>query len=119
MPTTAEQLLARVRYDSRGLVPAIAQDTRTHEVVMLAWMDQPALQRTLATGQATYFSRSRQRQWIKGETSGNTQRVLSVALDCDGDTVLLQVEQTGPACHTGARTCFSDDEPVAPSGSHG
>ena len=83
---------------------------------MLAWMDADALARTVATGEATYYSRSRQRQWIKGETSGNTQRVVAVRLDCDADTVLLEVEQTGPACHTGERTCFSGFDAVHPTG---
>lgn len=104
---SAEDILAQVHFDHSGLVPAIAQDATTHEVLMLAWMDRAALERTLSTGAATYFSRSRARQWVKGETSGNRQRVVAVALDCDGDTVLLTVEQTGPACHTGTRTCFT------------
>lgn len=98
--------LARVCFDHRGLVAAIAQDAADGTVLMMAWMDRPALERTLATGEATYFSRSRGEQWIKGATSGHTQRVLAVSLDCDGDAVLLQVEQTGPACHTGTRSCF-------------
>ncbi|MCC2593025.1 phosphoribosyl-AMP cyclohydrolase [Tessaracoccus sp. OS52] len=89
-----------------GLAPAIAQDALTGEVLMLAWMDAEALQRTLVTRKATYWSRSRQEYWVKGETSGNIQQVVSVALDCDGDTVLLKVNQTGVACHTGNRTCF-------------
>lgn len=101
-------ILAQVRFDEAGLVPAIAQDATTHEVLMLAWMDRAALERTLTTGAATYYSRSRARQWVKGETSGHHQRVLTVGVDCDGDTVLLSVEQTGPACHTGTRTCFTD-----------
>jgi phosphoribosyl-AMP cyclohydrolase len=84
----------------------IAQQWDTGEVLMLAWMDAEALERTLATGEATYYSRSRQRQWIKGETSGHTQRVREVRVDCDGDTVLILVEQSGPACHNGNRSCF-------------
>lgn len=110
-PTPADPgtpLLERVVFDDSGLVPAIAQEASTGEVLMMAWMDRAALEATLATGAATYFSRSRQREWVKGETSGNRQRVRSVAVDCDGDTVLLQVDQTGPACHTGSRTCFTD-----------
>lgn len=95
-----------VRYNSDGLVPVIAQAAGTNEVLMLAWMNEEALRRTLATGKATYWSRSRQEYWVKGETSGHHQAVVSVALDCDGDTILLTVEQTGAACHTGNRTCF-------------
>lgn len=105
MTTTAE-LLEQVRFNAEGLVPAIAQQWDSGEVLMMAWMDRDALERTLATGEATYWSRSRGELWIKGATSGNVQRVRSVALDCDGDTVLLRVEQTGGACHTGDRTCF-------------
>lgn len=103
---TREELVARVRFDGNGLVPAIAQQWDTREVLMLAWMDAAALERTLATGEATYWSRSRGEQWVKGATSGSTQRVRAVSLDCDGDTVLLLVEQVGGACHTGDRTCF-------------
>ena len=98
--------MLNVRYNSDGLVPAIAQDEDTREVLMLAWMDEEALRRTLTTGKATYWSRSRQEYWVKGETSGNHQAVVDVALDCDGDTILVTVRQTGAACHTGNRTCF-------------
>ena len=98
--------MLNVRYNSDGLVPAIAQDEDTREVLMLAWMDEEALRRTLTTGKATYWSRSRQEHWVKGETSGNHQAVVDVALDCDGDTILVTVRQTGAACHTGNRTCF-------------
>lgn len=101
-----DDFMARVRFTDAGLVPAIAQQWDTGEVLMLAWMDRDALERTLVTGEATYFSRSRQAQWVKGEGSGHRQRVRSARLDCDGDTVLLTVEQTGVACHTGDRTCF-------------
>ncbi len=93
-------------YNSDGLIPAIAQDADTREVLMMAWMDEEALRRTLATGKATYWSRSRQEYWVKGETSGHHQAVVSVAADCDGDTLLVTVRQTGAACHTGNRTCF-------------
>lgn len=103
---TAAELLQQARYNAEGLVPAIAQQWDSGEVLMMAWMDRAALERTLTTGEATYWSRSRGEQWIKGTTSGNVQRVRSIALDCDGDTVLLRVEQTGGACHTGDRTCF-------------
>lgn len=98
--------MLEIRYNSDGLVPAIAQDEDTREVLMLAWMNEEALRRTLATGKATYWSRSRQEYWVKGETSGHHQGVVNVALDCDGDTILLTVRQTGAACHTGNRTCF-------------
>ena len=89
-----------------GLLPAIAQDASTGEVLMLAWMDQAAYRETLETGRAVYFSRSRNRRWRKGDESGHVQHVLEVKLDCDGDTILLKVDQTGVACHTGARSCF-------------
>jgi phosphoribosyl-AMP cyclohydrolase / phosphoribosyl-ATP pyrophosphohydrolase len=94
------------RFDPSGLVTAVAQDAGTGEVLMVAHMNREALGRTLETGQAWYWSRSRQRLWRKGEESGHTQRVTAIRADCDGDAVLLQVEQTGPACHTGHRTCF-------------
>lgn len=94
------------RYNADGLIPAIAQDANTGQVLMLAWMNSEALAQTLATGEATYWSRSRKALWRKGETSGHTQRVLEVRIDCDQDTLLLLVEQTGPACHTGRNTCF-------------
>lgn len=96
-----------ISFNGDGLLPAIAQDHETGEVLMLAWMDEEALERTRRTGRATYWSRSRQQYWTKGETSGNTQEVLSMTLDCDGDTVLLGVRQQGPACHTGTRSCFT------------
>jgi phosphoribosyl-AMP cyclohydrolase len=94
------------RFNSDGLVPVIVQDATDGRVLMLAWMDAEAWRRTLATRQATYWSRSRQQYWVKGETSGHRQQVRQVQLDCDGDTVLLKVDQTGPACHTGTGTCF-------------
>ncbi|HEV2636863.1 MAG TPA: phosphoribosyl-AMP cyclohydrolase [Actinocrinis sp.] len=100
------QIAKALKRTEDGLVPAVAQQFDTGEVLMLAWMDDEALHRTLTTGRATYWSRSRRAYWVKGETSGHTQRVVSVALDCDGDTILVRVDQTGPACHTGARTCF-------------
>jgi phosphoribosyl-AMP cyclohydrolase len=99
----------RLKRSADGLVAAIVQQHDTHEVLMLGWMDDEALRRTLTTGRGTYWSRSRQEYWVKGETSGNTQRVVEVRLDCDGDTVLVKVDQTGPACHTGAATCFDGD----------
>ena len=104
-PAVAE----RLKRDGSGLVAAIIQQHDTGEVLMLGWMDDEALRRTLTTGRATYFSRSRQEYWRKGDTSGHTQWVREVRLDCDGDTLLLKVDQLGPACHTGTRTCFDDD----------
>ena len=95
-----------VRYDGDGLVPAIAQDAKTGAVLMLAWMNEESLRRTLASGDVTYWSRSRRQLWRKGETSGHTQRLVEAWIDCDGDTLLLKVDQTGPACHTGAPACF-------------
>ncbi|MEV8514712.1 phosphoribosyl-AMP cyclohydrolase [Dactylosporangium sp. NPDC051484] len=96
----------RLRRNEAGLVPVIVQEHGTGEVLMLAWMDDEALHRTLTTGRATYWSRSRNEYWLKGETSGHVQHVKSMAIDCDGDTLLLTVEQTGGACHTGNHTCF-------------
>ena len=97
---------ARLKRDAHGLVAAIAQQWDTGEVLMLGWMDDEALHRTLTTGRATYWSRSRQEYWRKGDTSGHVQRVRGVRLDCDGDVVLVSVDQVGAACHTGDRTCF-------------
>ena len=104
---------ARLRRDPAGLVPAVVQQYDTGEVLMLAWMDDEALHRTLTTGRATYFSRSRQALWVKGDTSGHHQHVRSVALDCDGDTLLVVVDQVGAACHTGDRTCFQTQLPTS------
>lgn len=95
-----------IKYNEKGLVPAIAQDSKTGEVLMMAWMNEEALSLTLSTGKAHYYSRSRNKLWLKGESSGNIQQVRSVRYDCDGDTILLGVEPMGPACHTGERTCF-------------
>ncbi|MGB7962548.1 MAG: phosphoribosyl-AMP cyclohydrolase [Propionicimonas sp.] len=102
-------IAARLKRNPDGLVPAVVQDVTSGAVLMLAWMDDEALRRTLETGRGTYWSRSRQCYWVKGETSGHTQTVREVRLDCDGDTVLLRVDQVGAACHTGAQTCFDDD----------
>ncbi len=99
-------IVARLKRDADGLVCAVAQQRGTGEVLMVAWMDDEALHRTLTTGRATYWSRSRAEYWVKGESSGHAQRVLEVRLDCDGDALLVIVDQTGPACHTGTRTCF-------------
>jgi phosphoribosyl-AMP cyclohydrolase len=99
-------LIDGVRFDAAGLVPAIAQSHTTGEVLMMAWMNRAALAETLATGRVCYWSRSRRSLWRKGETSGNIQRLVELRLDCDGDCILMVVEQTGPACHTGRRSCF-------------
>jgi len=92
--------------DLTTLIPAVVQDSTTNEVLMLAYMNSESLALTLGTGKATYWSRSRNKLWVKGATSGHVQKVISVALDCDGDALLIHVEQTGVACHTGERTCF-------------
>ena len=97
---------ATLRYNDAGLVPAIAQDATTGEVLLMAWMNAEAVARTLETGEVTYWSRSRGELWIKGATSGNTQRLVEFRVDCDRDCLLLRIDQTGPACHTGARSCF-------------
>ena len=104
---TSDQWLEQVRFGADGLVPVVAQDQKNGNVLMLAWATREALERTLTSGQAHYWSRSRQQLWRKGETSGHTQRVAEIRLDCDGDTVLYRVEQEGPACHSGQPTCFS------------
>ena len=101
--------LSMIRWNEQGLAPAIAQDAVDGTVLMLAWMNEESLRLTLETGYATYFSRSRQQLWKKGETSGHVQEVLAVKYDCDADAILLTVRQTGPACHTGARSCFFND----------
>ncbi len=95
-----------LKFDEKGLIPAIAQDADTHEVLMLGYMNQESLRRTLSSGEVWLYSRSRQELWHKGATSDNRLRVRSVFLDCDGDTILVQVEPSGPVCHTGNRTCF-------------
>ena len=97
------------RMESGELIPAIAQDAVSNKVLMLAWMTKEALELTLSSGFATYWSRSRNKIWKKGESSGNTQKVISVSFDCDSDAILLVVEQKGPACHTGEQTCFHND----------
>ncbi|WP_343999657.1 phosphoribosyl-AMP cyclohydrolase [Streptomyces thermocarboxydovorans] len=112
------EIAARLKRSPDGLLPAIAQQYDTGEVLMLGWMDDEALHRTLTTGRCTYWSRSRQEYWVKGDTSGHVQHVKSVALDCDADTVLVKVDQVGAACHTGARTCF-DADVLLKDGDHG
>jgi phosphoribosyl-AMP cyclohydrolase len=101
-----DDFLAAVSFNAEGLVAAIAQDHKSGEVLMLAWMNREMLLETLESGQVTYWSRSRQSRWRKGETSGHTQRLVEAYVDCDGDTLLFKVDQTGPACHTGNPTCF-------------
>jgi len=95
-----------LKFDARGLIPAVAQDHENGDVLMLAWMNAEAVARTLESGRVTYWSRSRQAFWIKGETSGNVQRLVEMRVDCDRDCLLLLVDQTGPACHTNRRSCF-------------
>ncbi len=102
----AEELLGAVRYDDDGLVPAIVQDASTRQVLMMAWMNEHSLRQTLEVGETVFWSRSRQEYWHKGATSGNVQRVREVRIDCDGDVLLFLVDPAGPACHTGAVSCF-------------
>ncbi len=106
MNESAAPLLAEIKFDAQGLVTAVEQQDDTGEVLMVAWMNREAIERTVATGQAHYWSRSRGRLWRKGETSGQVQRLVELRLDCDGDTLLLLVDQHGVACHTGRRNCF-------------
>jgi phosphoribosyl-AMP cyclohydrolase len=103
-------VIDRVTFNADGLVPAIIQQWDTKEVLMMGWMDAEALSRTLTEGRVTFWSRSRQEYWRKGDTSGHVQYVKGAALDCDGDTLLVAVEQIGAACHTGTRTCFDGDQ---------
>ena len=105
-PDTAPTLFDQISFDAAGLVPVIAQQYDTGEILMVAWMNRDAVGETLATGRVCYWSRSRQALWRKGETSGQTQRLVELRLDCDGDALLALVDQTGVACHTGRRTCF-------------
>ncbi|MDT4995378.1 MAG: phosphoribosyl-AMP cyclohydrolase [Actinoplanes sp.] len=103
---------ARLKRTADGLVAAVVREQGTGDVLMLAWMDDEALHRTLTSGRATYWSRSRSEYWVKGASSGHAQFVKGVALDCDGDALLVTVEQVGAACHTGSHTCFTDELPV-------
>ncbi len=103
-----------ITFDERGLVPVVVQEDGSGEVLMLAYMNDVAIRRTLAEGRAVYWSRSRQEYWRKGDTSGNVQNVVSVHIDCDGDALLLSVEQVGPACHTGTHSCFDESRQVSP-----
>ncbi|MBI3653537.1 MAG: phosphoribosyl-AMP cyclohydrolase [Acidobacteria bacterium] len=108
-----EAIWQQIQFDERGLVPAIVQDARSGAVLMLAYVNAESLAQTLASGETWFWSRSRSELWHKGATSGNTQRLISLAVDCDGDTLLLKVEPQGPACHTGERTCFFQHWPIA------
>ena len=110
MTSLAPDIAARLKRDGQGLVPAVVQQHDTGEVLMLGWMDDEALHRTLTSGRTTFWSRSRQEYWVKGATSGHHQHVREVRLDCDGDTLLVKVDQVGAACHTGERTCFDATE---------
>lgn len=101
-----KEIIDQLKYDEKGLIPAITQDYRTDEVLMLAYMNREAVEKTMETGRVHYYSRSRQSLWLKGETSGHFQNVKSISFDCDSDTLLLKVEQIGAACHTGHRSCF-------------
>ena len=114
MSTLDPAIAARLKRNEAGLFTAVVQQHGTGDVLMLAWMDDDALARTMETREATYFSRSRNEQWVKGATSGHTQYVHSVRLDCDGDAVLLEVDQVGGACHTGDHSCFDADQLLAP-----
>ncbi|HLH79383.1 MAG TPA: phosphoribosyl-AMP cyclohydrolase [Chthonomonas sp.] len=100
------QVPQNLKFDANGLIPVVVQDAHNGEVLMVAYMNQEAVERTLQTGRATYWSRSRQQFWVKGETSGNVQRVREMRVDCDKDCLLIKVEQTGAACHEGYRSCF-------------
>ena len=106
------RIAARLKRDARGLVAAVIQQYDTHEVLMVGYMNDEALRRTLTTGRMTFWSRSRQEYWRKGDTSGHVQYVKSLALDCDGDAILVQVDQVGAACHTGKRSCFEEGGPL-------
>lgn len=112
-----DERIAQVAFNADGLAPVIVQQWDSGEVLMLAWMNDEALRRTLTSGRAVYWSRSRQEYWRKGDTSGHIQVVHEARLDCDGDAILLRVDQTGPACHTGTRTCFDTTDLQAVDGS--
>ncbi len=120
MAASAEQELGstlHLKLDSAGLITAVTVDADTHQVLMVAFMNPAALEKTLTTRKATYWSRSRQKFWVKGEESGNTQEVVSVAIDCDQDAVIVKVRQKGPACHNGFESCFYREVVAGPTGS--
>lgn len=106
---TMKEIIKKLKFNENGLIPAIAQDEKTGEVLMMAWMNEESLNLTLSSGYATYFSRSRNSLWKKGDTSGHFQEVVSIAADCDFDCILLKVKQTGAACHTGKHSCFFNE----------
>ncbi len=106
LPLELKDVIAQLAFNEQGLIPVIAQDAASQTVLMFAWMNKDALQQTLATNYMTYWSRSRRQLWVKGETSGHVQRLVAMSFDCDGDAILCQVEQQGPACHTGRQSCF-------------
>ena len=103
---TQSELFTSLKFDAAGLIPAIVQDAKTQQVLMMAWMNEESLRRTLEIGETVFWSRSRQEFWHKGDTSGNIQTVIDLRLDCDGDTLLILVDPAGPACHTGEVSCF-------------
>ena len=107
LTSTVDEAVAGLKFDAAGLLPAVVQDDADGTVLMVAWMDAEAVRRTLSSGRTWFWSRSRRQYWQKGETSGHVQHVRSVTADCDGDTLLVRVEQVGPACHTGTRSCFT------------
>jgi len=111
-PDAVGDAVAGLTFDAAGLLPAVVQDETDGTVLMVAWMDAEAVRRTLTSGRTWFWSRSRREHWRKGDTSGHTQHVRSVTADCDGDTLLVRVEQVGPACHTGTRTCFAAPLPA-------
>ena len=104
-----KDIIEKLKFNEKGLIPAIAQDSETKEVLMHAWMNEESINKTIESGYATYFSRSRNQLWKKGETSGHLQKVVNITADCDYDTILLIVKQTGPACHTGEKNCFFNE----------
>jgi phosphoribosyl-ATP pyrophosphohydrolase/phosphoribosyl-AMP cyclohydrolase len=112
-PLGQAEFIGALRFDDQGLVAAIVQDATTHAVLMMAWMNEESLRRTLQLGETVFWSRSRQAFWHKGETSGNIQRVVDIRVDCDGDTLLITVDAAGPACHTGAESCFFRNIPAS------
>ena len=102
-------MIEKLKFNDQGLIPAIAQDYKTKKVLMQAWMNKESIEKTIASGYATYFSRSRGKLWKKGETSGHLQKVVKMTADCDYDSILIMVDQSGPACHTGAENCFFNE----------
>jgi len=115
-PDAVDDAVAGLTFDAAGLLPAVVQDETDGTVLMVAWMDAEAVRRTLTSGRTWFWSRSRREHWRKGDTSGHTQQVRSVTADCDGDTLLVRVQQVGPACHKGTRSCFETPLPAVPSG---